>query len=337
MNALRELRAELSKLSANPVFNPKIYTLGLKLGFTYIKDGYNTAKKWLAKMHQTFGDDIKPWAPAIIETIKSYPLGAPFNEKTVSMATKIVGSMYESGKTDLNEIQSTITKKMSEEQKKVFADGENTRRAESSRERTGGKQSENDSVGDSERGRKQSSAVEKAKETVNNQPAGNYEITKSAEGKTGEATRYQQNIEAIKLLKQLESESRMPTPREQDVLAAYNGWGGLKSAFLDDKKNNELKELLTEEEYEAIRATINDAYTSPSTIRAIWKGVSLLGFKGGRVLDPSMGIGNFFGCMPRDMMDKSSLHGIEIDDLTSRFAKKLYPNANIEYKGFQHS
>lgn len=168
-------------------------------------------------------------------------------------------------------------------------------------------------------------------------PGHNYEIKESATGKTGEATRFKQNIAAIKMLKQLESENRMPTPTEQEILAAYNGWGSLKNAFLDDTKENiELKELLTDEEYRAAEATINDAfYTSPDIVRAIWKGVSRLGFKGGRVLDPSMGVGNFYGCMPRGMMKKSSLQGVEIDNLTSRFAKMLYPSAYVENTGFQ--
>ena len=411
----KALMAELNKLSVNPVFNPKIYTLGLQLGFTYVKDGYNTAKKWLAKMHITFGDKIEPWAAAIWNTIESYPSEIPFNEQTVSIATRIVGSMYEKGNTDLEQITNAITQKMTADQKKVFvpiteaayngvriffdnmkeaennggkqrksggtsggregvqagtsetseeggnrpvgvsgevsgqggrertgnsesADGENTRGTKSSREGTGREQSKNDGVGDSERGRKQPSEVSPAKTVIQNQPAGNYEIKKAAEGKTSKDERFKQNIKAITLLKKLESEDRMPTAAEQKVLAAYNGWGGLKSAFIDKKMNNELREVLTEEEYESALKTINDAfYTSPDIIRAIWKGVSRLGFKGGRVLDPSMGIGNFFGCMPRDMMGNSTLHGIEIDDLTTRFAKKLYPNANIEHKGFQDS
>ena len=129
----------------------------------------------------------------------------------------------------------------------------------------------------------------------------------------------------------------MPTPAEQEVLGAYNGWGGLKKVFLDDaKENKELRELLTDEEYNAAKSTMNDAfYTPPKIVRAIWEGVSRLGFKGGRILDPSMGTGNFFGCMPRDMMKHSDMRGIERDGLTSRIAKQLYPNAYVETKEFQ--
>ena len=148
--------------------------------------------------------------------------------------------------------------------------------------------------------------------------------------------RFRQNIDALKLLKQLEADDRMPTPKEQAVLGNYNGWGGLKEAFLDTKMNKELRAVLTPEEYKAAQSTVNDAFYTPANIvRAVWKGVSRLGFTGGRVLDPSMGVGNFFGCMPRDMMKSSSLRGIEIDDLTSRLARMLYPSALVEHTGFE--
>lgn len=169
-------------------------------------------------------------------------------------------------------------------------------------------------------------------------PGHDFEIKESAAGKTNEKIRFKQNIEAIRLLKKLEEENRMPTPAEQEVLGAYNGWGGLKKIFLDEKakENKELRELLTDEEYNAAKSTMNDAfYTPPKIIRAIWEGVSRLGFKGGRILEPSLGIGNFFGCMPRDMMKHSDMRGIERDGLTSRIAKQLYPNAYVETKEFQ--
>ncbi|MEE1362852.1 MAG: glucosaminidase domain-containing protein [Selenomonadaceae bacterium] len=217
---------------------------------------------------------------------------------------------------------------------------QNTSRTGSDSVREGTELGETDSKGDST-GRNKPASQELTEAQKNPSPTEipghNYEIKESATGKTGEATRFKQNIAAIKMLKQLESENRMPTPAEQEILAAYNGWGSLKNAFLDDTKENiELKELLTDDEYRAAEATINDAfYTSPDIVRAIWKGVSRLGFKGGRVLDPSMGVGNFYGCMPRGMMKKSSLQGVEIDNLTSRFAKMLYPSAYVENTGFQ--
>lgn len=168
-------------------------------------------------------------------------------------------------------------------------------------------------------------------------PGHDYEIKDTDQSTKSEKVRFKQNVDAIKLLKQLEEDDRMPTPAEQEILGAYNGWGGLKNAFLDgNEMNKELRDLLTDEEYKAARSTINDAfYTPPKIIRAIWEGVSHLGFKGGRILDPSMGVGNFFGTMPRDMMEKSALRGVELDNLTSRFAKMLYPSAFVENKGFQ--
>jgi len=229
--------------------------------------------------------------------------------------------------------------------------GHGRRKGENDSDRVGGKDSEEsgpDGVpagteleetagkGASKRGSEQSAALtaEKAESTA---PGGNWEIKESASGKNSKTQRFKQNIEAIKLLKKLEKENSMPTHEEQAVLAAYNGWGGLKEAFVDGtKENTELKALLTPEEYNAAKATMNDAfYTSPDIVRAIWKGVSRLGFKGGRILDPSMGVGNFFGCMPRGMMAKSDLHGVEIDSLTSRLAKMLYPGAFVDNKGFQ--
>ena len=190
--------------------------------------------------------------------------------------------------------------------------------------------------GTGKRGSEQPAALT-AKKAESTTPGGNWEIKESASGKTSKTQRFKQNIEAIKLLKKLEEENSMPTHEEQAILAAYNGWGGLKEAFVDGtKENTELKALLTPEEYNAAKATINDAfYTSPDIVRAIWKGVSRLGFKGGRILDPSMGVGNFFGCMPRGMMAKSDLHGVEIDSLTSRLAQMLYPGAFVDNKGFQ--
>ena len=115
-----KLAAKLNRISANPVFDPEIYTLALQIGFTYIKDGYSTAKKWLAKMHQQFGDKISPWAPAILKTIEDWPAGTDFNEKQAMLFTKAVGSLYEGGETDVNAITKRITGKMSAAHKKQF-------------------------------------------------------------------------------------------------------------------------------------------------------------------------------------------------------------------------
>ena len=223
-------------------------------------------------------------------------------------------------------------------------EGENTSRVRSAGVSAGTELEETAGRGDSERGNKQPSpdlTPGEKSETPTEIPGKNWEIKESAAGKIGEKTRYNQNVAAIKLLKQLEAEGRMPTPAEQEILAAYNGWGSLADYFNANRKpkeNAELRELLTPEEYKSAVSTINDAfYTSPGIVRAVWEGVSRLGFKGGRVLDPSMGVGNFFGCMPRGIMNKSSLHGVEIDNLTSRLAAMLYPEARVDNVGFEKS
>ena len=170
----------------------------------------------------------------------------------------------------------------------------------------------------------------------------NFHITpESGIGEGGLKTKFQQNIEAIKLLKQIETEGRMATPSEQAILAKFNGWGTVASVFSDNqhwqKEQEQLKELLTPEEYSAARAAMTNAfYTSPEIAEKIWSGVERLGFKGGRVLDPSTGSGIFFGTMPSELASKSTLVGVELDDLTGRIAKQLYQKADIEITGFQN-
>ena len=158
----------------------------------------------------------------------------------------------------------------------------------------------------------------------------------------GVKTRFQWNIDAIKLLKQIESENRLATESEQKILSKYAGWGGISQAF--DEKNStwskeykELKETLTEEEYAAARATVNNAfYTSPKIATCMNEALVKFGFKGGNVLEPSMGIGNFFGSMPASIKN-IALYGVEIDDISGRIAKQLYQTANISIKGFEET
>lgn len=177
-------------------------------------------------------------------------------------------------------------------------------------------------------------------------PGHNFHITDADNiGKGGLKTKYKDNVAAIKLLKQLESENRLATPEEQKILARYVGWGGLAPVFnIYDRSGAsewsnervELKELLSKEEYEsARRSTLNAHYTAQGVVKGIWDIVQRLGFKGGRILEPSMGVGNFFGLMPRNMMSRSSLSGVELDGLTGRIAKQLYQKANIEITGFE--
>lgn len=157
----------------------------------------------------------------------------------------------------------------------------------------------------------------------------------------GPKTKYKANIDAIKLLKQLEHENRFASAEEQKVLAKYVGWGGLKNAFEnfhDDwkKENAELKALLTEKEYASAVTSVLDAYyTSPRIIESIYTVLENNGFNGGRILEPAMGIGNFFGKMPEEMRKNSQLYGVEIDSISGRIAKELYQNADIRISGFE--
>ena len=172
------------------------------------------------------------------------------------------------------------------------------------------------------------------------EPAGNFHITDDDLGVGGPKQKYARNIEAIRTLFRLEAEHRGATAEEQQVLAQYVGWGGLADAF-DPGKDSwakeyaELKGLLSEDEYAAARSsTLNAHYTSPVVIRSIYDAVEKMGFRSGNILEPSMGVGNFFGMLPDTMAD-SRLYGVELDSITGRIAKKLYPQADITVAGFE--
>ena len=172
------------------------------------------------------------------------------------------------------------------------------------------------------------------------EPAGNFHITDDHLGEGGAKQKYARNIEAIRTLFKLEEEHRGATAEEQQVLSQYVGWGGLADAF-DPGKDSwakeyaELKGLLSEDEYAAARSsTLNAHYTSPTVIRGIYDAVERMGFRSGNILEPSMGVGNFFGMLP-DSMAGSRLYGVELDSITGRIAKKLYPQADITVAGFE--
>ena len=172
------------------------------------------------------------------------------------------------------------------------------------------------------------------------EPAGNFHITDDNLGIGGPKQKYARNIEAIRTLVKLEQEHRGATAEEQQVLSQYVGWGGLADAF-DPGKDSwakeyaELKGLLSEDEYAAARSsTLNAHYTSPTIIRGIYDAVERMGFRSGNILEPSMGVGNFFGMLPEAMQD-SRLYGVELDSITGRIAKKLYPQADITVAGFE--
>ena len=168
----------------------------------------------------------------------------------------------------------------------------------------------------------------------------NFRITDDALGHGGPKAKFRMNINAIRALKAIESEQRLATADEQEVLSRYVGWGGCADAFDEAKENwsseyTELKDLLTEEEYEAARASVLNAhYTSPIVIKAIYKAIENMGFRTGNILEPSCGIGNFFGLLPESMAG-SKLYGIELDSITGRIAKQLYQNANITIQGYE--
>ena len=172
------------------------------------------------------------------------------------------------------------------------------------------------------------------------EPARNFRITDDHLGEGGAKQKYARNIEAIRTLFKLEQEHRGATAEEQQVLSQYVGWGGLADAFDPNKDGwtkeyTELKELLSEDEYAAARSsTLNAHYTSPTVIRGIYDAVERMGFRSGNILEPSMGVGNFFGMLPDSMAD-SRLYGVELDSITGRIAKRLYPQADITVAGFE--
>ena len=170
--------------------------------------------------------------------------------------------------------------------------------------------------------------------------AQNFQITDDHLGEGGAKAKFRMNMDAIKLLKELEFEGAQATPEQQVVLSRYVGWGGLADAFDETKDNwkNEFAELyatLSPEEYAAARSsTLNAHYTSPTVIKAIYEAVGNMGFETGNILEPAMGVGNFFGCLP-EAMQNSKLYGVELDSITGRIAKQLYPKADITVAGFE--
>ena len=170
----------------------------------------------------------------------------------------------------------------------------------------------------------------------------NYRIIDDELGVGGAKAKFRANVEAIELLQTLEFDGRPATPAEQETLSRYVGWGGLADAFDESKPTwkaeyAELRELLSPQEYEAARSSVLNAhFTSPVIIKAMYEALENLGFTKGNVLEPSCGVGNFFGCLPESMMD-SRLYGVELDSITGRIAKQLYPKADITISGFEHT
>lgn len=183
---------------------------------------------------------------------------------------------------------------------------------------------------------------EQTETSVNDEKAKNY-VIEDREAVTGAKTKFQNNIAAIKILKQTEAENRAATPEEQGQLSLYSGWGGLANAFESDNdkwKNeySELKGLLTDEEYTAARSTVLDSfYTDTAIVDSIYEVIRNAGFEDGNILEPAMGVGNFFGRLPEELRDKVNLYGVEKDSLSGRIAQKLYPQADITIDGFENT
>ena len=184
------------------------------------------------------------------------------------------------------------------------------------------------------------SAQERSVSAPDKSNAVNFHISDDRLGEGSPKEKFQRNVAAIKLLEQIEGENRYATPEEQQILSQYVGWGGLADAFDESKSNwsaeyHQLKELLSPEEYRMAReSTLNAHYTSPVIIRQMYETLEKMGFSKGNVLEPSMGIGNFFGMMP-DSMKESRLYGVELDSITGRIARQLYPQADVQIKGFE--
>lgn len=427
---IEKLKKELSKLSANPFFNPTLMKSAFKVGGIYLQKGVNRFTEWAESVVSVAGEKVRPFLPAVWDSLKKYPDNQKFNDDVMTAVMEYVGEGVDNGKSlsaikrefaddygdeylgyvdaafegvkkyptsdnvaDVVESKQDNTEGGSENGNDETRSGsvsenqqsEPVQRSESSGEtgRVSGQSDEQherpvqrpenepaekrpstrgsngagsvsaysgqgeNSTGAPGRGTVPLTPAQKADAKPSETPGHNYTVTKDSLGDGGVKTKYKNNVEAIKLLKQLEAEGRQATPAEQEVLANYVGWGGLSPVFninykgeaMDSswaKEAKELKELLTDEEYKAARASTTTAFYTPvSVIKNIYGALERLGFKGGKILEPSMGTGNFFGVMPESMRGKSSLNGVELDPLTGRIAKQLYQKANVEITGFE--
>ena len=427
---IEKAKKEMSKLSANPMFNPALMKSLFKIGGIYLQKGVNKFAAWADNMVDVMGEKVRPFLPAVWDSLKKYPDNQKFNDDVMTAVMEYVGEGVDNGKSlsaikrefaddygdeylgyvdaafegvkkyptsdnvaDVVESKQDNTeggKKNGNNKARSGSVSENQQSepvqgSESSREtgRVSGQSDEQyerqvqrpenepaekrpstrrsngagsvsaysgqgeNSTGAAGRGTVPLTPAQKADAKPSETPGHNYTVTKDSLGDGGVKTKYKNNVEAIKLLKQLEAEGRQATPAEQEVLANYVGWGGLSPVFninykgeaMDSswaKEAKELKELLTDEEYKAARASTTTAFYTPvSVIKNIYGALERLGFKGGKILEPSMGTGNFFGVMPESMRGKSSLNGVELDPLTGRIAKQLYQKANVEITGFE--
>lgn len=456
--AIKEAKAELNKLSANPVFNPNLHKAAFKVGAILIQRGANNFVEWSAEMLEALGEKIRPWLGSVWKSIEAYPKNKPFSDEEVTAATRYVGAKYNEGYTTIDDIynvaamdfdpeslethkslldsafaginelynptlNTTTTENVVQSSKENTAkeveandvdargnageeenssDGGSNRRGLPMREKSLQTREDRDTRPDQVLGRKQAQNDSTSKEARNIKSVRNNKNSDSGrqisgesgrgdvrDGRTGTSVpvqadvageprrgnseprritenyhienpdaliggtprvRFSRNKKAIEIAQDLIGNDRPVTAEERDALAGYIGWGSFgqelfqgsweKPVYKDgwEDENNWLRETLGEQAWkEAQNSIINAHYTDPYTINAMWEMARQLGFKGGRVLEPSMGVGNFFGLMPEDLAEKSKLTGIELDQTTGRMAQVLYPEANVQIKGYQDS
>ncbi len=456
--AIKEAKAELNKLSANPVFNPALHKAAFKVGAILIQRGTNNFVEWSAKMLEMLGEKIRPWLGSVWKSIEAYPKNEKFDDEKATAATRYVGAKYNEGYTTVEDIYNAFAMDFDPEnleaykglidsafagidelynptldtadtknvvqsskentakeveandvdargnagEKENSSDGGSNRRGLPKREKNLQTREDRDTRPDQVLGRKQAENDSTPKETRNIKSVRNNENSDSGrqisgesgrgdvrDGRTGTSVpvqadvageprrgnseprritenyhidnpdaliggtprvRFSRNKKAIEIAQDLIGNDRPVTAEERDALAGYIGWGSFgqelfqgsweKPVYKDgwEDENNWLRETLGEQAWkEAQNSIINAHYTDPYTINAMWEMARQLGFKGGRVLEPSMGVGNFFGLMPKDLAEKSKLTGIELDQTTGRMAQVLYPEANVQIKGYQDS
>lgn len=456
--AIKEAKAELNKLSANPVFNPALHKAAFKVGAILIQRGTNNFVEWSAKMLEMLGEKIRPWLGSVWKSIEAYPKNEKFDDEKATAATRYVGAKYNEGYISVEDIYNAFAMDFDPEnleaykglidsafagidelynptldtadtknvvqsskentakeveandvdargnagEKENSSDGGSNRRGLPKREKNLQTREDRDTRPDQVLGRKQAENDSTPKETRNIKSVRNNENSGSGrqisgesgrgdvrDGRTGTSVpvqadvageprrgnsepiritenyhidnpdaliggtprvRFSRNKKAIEIAQDLIGNDRPVTAEERDALAGYIGWGSFgqelfqgsweKPVYKDgwEDENNWLRETLGEQAWkEAQNSIINAHYTDPYTINAMWEMARQLGFKGGRVLEPSMGVGNFFGLMPKDLAEKSKLTGIELDQTTGRMAQVLYPEANVQIKGYQDS
>lgn len=447
---IEKAKKEMSKLSANPMFNPALMKSLFKIGGIYLQKGVNKFATWADNMVDVMGEKVRPFLPAVWDALKKYPDNQKFNDDVMTAVMEYVGEGVDNGKslsaikrefaddygdeylgyvdaafegvkkyptsdnvadvvesnqdnteggkengTDGQTIQTgdssgsgAVRRGVSRTGKAVHAGGRGSERSDSllgrepsedggTSEETGnssrvrdrehnqsgrpvGKESEFGNVHNGRKGERSAEQTDVAG-SVGRRSRG------TDGGRTGVTTNYHiedpdaliggtpkvrflRNKKAIEVAQELLDNERPATQEERDAMAAYIGWGSFgqelfqgtweKPIYKDDWKeeNDWVRDTLGKDAWEeAQNSIINAHYTDPYTINSMWKMAKNMGFKGGKVLEPSMGVGNFFGLMPKGIAEKSQLTGIELDRTTGRMAQALYPQANIQIKGYEES